>query len=129
MQDGHKVRVRLAVRQPLPRQLEHLSCTFGVDVDLWTGARQGQATASTTASPVCRVSAPDPTSHPQPKTDGQTSPTALRGANRAAGQPEDKRAKAGSRTDAAKEQGNRKDFQPPHFIQNTTLCPRAHRCF
>lgn len=44
VQDGHKVRVRLAVRQPLPRQLEHLSCTFGVNVDLWAGDRQGQAT-------------------------------------------------------------------------------------
>lgn len=89
MQDGHKVRVRLAVRQPLPRQLKHLGCTFGVNVDLWAGARQGKATAPSTASP--QVPAPDPMSHPHPKTDRQTGPTALQGANRAVGQPEDKR--------------------------------------
>lgn len=65
-------------------------------------------------------------SHPHPKTDRQTDPTALRGANRAAGQAKDKRAKAGSRTDIAKEQGNRKDSKAPHFIQKTTLCPFDH---
>lgn len=79
MQDGHKVRVRLAVRQPLPRQLEHLRCTLGVNVDLWAAARQGQATAPTTASSVPQIPAPDPMNHPHPKNNRQTSLTALQG--------------------------------------------------
>lgn len=52
VQDRHKVRVRLGVCQPLPRQLEHLSRTFGVDVDLRTGAKRGQAIGLATALPV-----------------------------------------------------------------------------
>lgn len=118
MQDGHKVRVRLAVRQPLPRQLKHLRCTFGVNVDLWAGARQGhpQQHCLLPQLQTPRVT-PTPTGTDKPlPCEGQT-----------AGQPEEKRAKAGSRTDVAEEQGNRKDFQPPCFIQKTTLYPRAHK--
>lgn len=53
VQDGHKVRVRLCVSQPLPRQLKHLSCTFGVYVNLEKRAKCGPASRATT-----------PTSHP-----------------------------------------------------------------
>lgn len=44
VQDGHKVRVGLCVSQPLPRQLKHLSCAFGVYVNLRNRAQRAQAT-------------------------------------------------------------------------------------
>lgn len=39
VQDGHKVRVCLCVSKPLSRQLKHLSCTFGVYVNLQKRAK------------------------------------------------------------------------------------------
>lgn len=55
VENRHKVRVCLGVCQPLPRQLEHLSRAFGVDVDLWIAAKRGQAIGPVTAPPVSRV--------------------------------------------------------------------------
>lgn len=127
VQDRHKVRVRLGVCQPLPRQLEHLSRTFGVNVDLWTGVKQSQTIGPLTAPPARRVSAPNPMSNPHATPEKQTGPTALQGANSAGQKPEEKRMKktVGRRLRQSWVTG----FQPPSFIQKITLCPRPCRCF
>lgn len=123
VQDGHKVRVRLGVRQPLPRQLKHLSRTFGVDVDLRTGAKRGQANRLAMAPPVSQISASNPMSHPHPTPDGQTSPTALQGANSTGWQPEEKRDEAGCRMEVATEQGNRRQIPTSKFYpKDRTSC-------
>lgn len=124
VQDGHKVRVRLGVRQPLPRQLKHLSRTFGVDVDLWTGAKRGQAIGPATAPPVSQISAPNPMTRPHPTPDGQTCPVALQEANSTGWQPKEKTDETSCRMEVAIEQGNRKQIynlqilsKRPHFIR------------
>ena len=114
MQNRHKVRVSLGVCQPLPRQLEHLSRAFGVNVDLRTGANRGQAIRPAMAPPVSQVSGPNPMSHPHSMPDGQTSSTALQGANSAGQQPE-KRNEAGCRMKIATEQGNRRQISSLQF--------------
>lgn len=100
MQDRHKVRVRLSVCQPFPRQLEHLSSAFGVNVDLQTRVKQGQAIKQVTAQ---LVLGPNPTSHIHPMPDAQTSHTALQGAKSTGWQPQEKRDEGGSRMEVATE--------------------------
>lgn len=110
VQDRHKVRVCLGVCQPLPRQLKHLSRTFGVDVDLRTGVKRGQAIGPAMAPPVSQVSPPNPTNHPHPTPDGQKSPTALQGAKSSGWQPGEKGGEAGCRMKVATEQGSRRQI-------------------